>query len=311
MKAEIDYSSLLSEIHSEIRPMLGSGEVADYIPALSRIDPKKFSMAVQTIDGKLYHTGDSNENFSIQSISKVFTLTLALKLGGESIWDRVGREPSGNAFNSLIQLEYEQGVPRNPFINAGALVVSDHIITCTGSKEAAKSAILEFMQTECCHKRIQFDPEVADSEKITGYRNAAMANFLKSFNRLNNDVEDVLDVYFHQCSVAMNCIDLCNSSLFLANRGVSLVTGQKIVSPQKAKRINSVMLTCGLYDAVGDFAFHVGLPAKSGVGGGIIAVVPNEMVICVWSPPLNPSGNSCAGTEALELFTNKTECSIF
>ncbi len=289
--------------------MLTKGTVADYIPKLASVPLEKFGMAVHTLDGKSFVVGDAQEHFSIQSISKVYTLTLALKsIGEKKLLERVGREPSGSPFNSLIQLEYENGIPRNPFINAGALVLVDIILS--HSRDAAQT-ILEFVRERSDNMKINFDLEVAASEERTGYRNAALANFLKSYGNLHNPVRDVLATYYLQCSLNMNCLDLAKSFLILANHGVSPWSGKQILTKSQAKRINSLMLTCGTYDAVGDFAYRVGLPGKSGVGGGIIALIPGKLCVSVWAPGLNPSGNSLAGTLALELFTTKTGMSIF
>jgi glutaminase len=305
----MDYQQILEEIHTEIKPVITQGKVADYIPKLAAVPLNKFGMAVQTLDGKLFSVGDADEYFSIQSISKAYTLILALQFVEENnLLKRVGREPSGNPFNSLVQLEYENGIPRNPFINAGAMVLVDIILS--HSKDAVQT-ILKFVRDRSDNQNIDFDKEVAASEKSTGFRNAALANFLKSYGNLENDVEDVLDIYFSQCSLSMNCIDLARSFLILANHGLSPWSGKQIISKSQAKRINSLMLTCGTYDAVGDFAYRVGLPGKSGIGGGIVALIPGQLCVSVWSPGLNLNGNSLAGTQALELFTTKTGKSIF
>ncbi|HCY87247.1 MAG TPA: glutaminase [Desulfobacteraceae bacterium] len=305
----MDYNQVLKEIHEEVTPVLSQGRVADYIPKLASVPADKFGMAVHTLDGDIYTTGDARENFSIQSISKVYTLTLAMTyIGEEKLLARVGREPSGTPFNSLVQLEYENGIPRNPFINAGALVLVDIILShCRDAADTIRS----FVRERADNPNIDFDPEVAASEKDTGFRNAAMANFLKSYGNLHNPVEAVLDTYYHQCALRMNCIDLAKSVMFLANHGVSPWSGKQILTRSQAKRINSLLLTCGTYDAVGDFAYRVGLPGKSGVGGGIAALIPEKLSVSVWAPGLNPNGNSLAGTLALELFTTKTGMSIF
>lgn len=305
----MDYQQILEEIHTEVKPIIGQGKVADYIPKLATVPLNKFGMAVQTLDGKLFSVGDADEYFSIQSISKVYTLILALQFVGENnLFKRIGREPSGNPFNSLVQLEYENGIPRNPFINAGAMVLVDIILS--HSKNAWQT-ILKFARDRSDNQDINFDKEVAASEKSIGFRNAALANFLKSYRNLENDVENVLDIYFSQCSLSMNCIDLTRSFMILANHGLSPWSGKQIITMSQAKRISSLMLTCGTYDAVGDFAYRVGLPGKSGVGGGIVAFLPGRLCVAVWSPGLNSSGNSLAGTHALELFTTKTGMSIF
>lgn len=305
----IDFQAILEEIHKEVQPVLSKGRVADYIPKLAAVPLNKFGMAVQTLEGDLFVIGNAKENFSIQSISKAYTLTLALQFIGEDrIWERVGREPSGNPFNSLVQLEYENGIPRNPFINAGALVISDIILS---NSKNFKQSLLEFVRQRSNNPSVNFDAEVAVSEKETGFRNAALANFLKSYGNLENDVESVLEAYFFQCSLSMNCVDLAKSFMMLANHGLSPWSGKQILTTSQAKRINSLMLTCGTYDAVGDFVYRVGLPGKSGIGGGIAAFIPGQLSVCVWSPGLNSHGNSLAGTLALELFTTKTGMSIF
>ncbi len=303
-----DFQAILHEIRDEVRPLLQQGAVADYIPRLARVPREKFGMAVVTLDGQLYQTGDAAEAFSIQSICKVYTLTLALQAVGDRLWHRVGREPSGNAFNSLVQLELEQGMPRNPFINAGALVVADVVLGAGGD---ARSALLRRVRQCADNPGLRDDPEVAASEQAHGFRNAALANFIRSFDNLDHGVDEVLDFYFYQCSLAMDCVDLARGFLFLAHQGRCPWTGEQLVSPAQAKRINALMLTCGTYDAAGDFAYHVGVPAKSGVGGGIVAVIPNQLAVAVWSPALNAKGNSLAGSAALELFTSKTGLSIF
>lgn len=304
----MDWQSHLDRIVEDVRPQLGEGKVATYIGALARVPPDRFGIAIRLIDGTEFVAGDADVRFSIQSISKVFTLTMAMNLMGDDLWKRVGREPSGNAFNSLVQLEQEAGIPRNPFINAGAHVVTDCLVS---HRATPRRDILEFFRKLSGNPKIDYDREVAASERRTGHRNFALANFIKSFGNLDGDVDDVLDLYFHQCAIAMSCRDLCRASAFLANGGIDPVSGDVVVPPARARRINSLMLTCGLYDAVGSFAFRVGLPAKSGVGGGILAVWPGRMTICVWSPGLDPWGNSLAGGRALELLAQRTGATVF
>ena len=302
--------TILEETRALIEPRIGTGRVADYIPALARVDPHKFGIAVVDLQGKVTTLGDAYDPFSIQSISKVFTLTLALGKRGDNLWKRVGREPSGSPFNSIVQLEQERGIPRNPFINAGAIAVSDVLLGGRNSDSAVEE-ITAFIRQAAQDASVEVDQEVAVSERQTGYRNASLANFMKGFGNLENPVEEVLNVYFHQCAIAMNCVQLARSALFLAAGGKDPVTGQEIVSAERARRINALMLTCGHYDASGDFAFRVGLPGKSGVGGGILAVVPNRCTIGVWSPGLNANGNSLVGTLALEHLAAKAGWSVF
>jgi glutaminase len=304
----LDYHNILEEIVKDTKPLIGKGKVADYIPALAQVDPKKFGISVCKINGENYSIGDANEKFSIQSISKVFSLTFAFSKLGEDIWKRVGREPSGNAFNSLIQLEYERGIPRNPFINAGALVITDMLISLF---DDPYSELLSFVKKLSGSDTISYDENIAQSERENGYTNAALVNFLKSHSNIKNNVEDVLDLYFHHCSITMTVSELSKSFLFLSNHGLVPGSPKRILTESRAKRINALMLSCGTYDEAGDFAYLVGMPGKSGVGGGIAAIIPNELSVAVWSPALNKKGNSLAGMKALELFTSKTGMSIF
>jgi glutaminase len=265
-------------------------------------------MAVVDFAGNVCAVGDATKRFSIQSISKLFALTLAFQREGDSLWSRVGREPSGNPFNSLVQLEREQGIPRNPFINAGALVITDMLAS---QYENPQEALLDFVRDLSNAPGVQINGRVGESEVRTSSRNAAMAHFMKSFGNLNNRVGEVITTYCHHCAIEMSCVELARAVGFLANTGVNPLNGSAVVDPSSAKRLSALMLTCGTYDAAGDFAFRVGLPAKSGVGGGIVAILPGECGICVWSPALEESGNSHAGSLALEMFTSLTKRSIF
>lgn len=303
----MDLQALLDDLAVEAAPLAAQGRVADYIPALASVPATRFGLALATTEGQLFGTGDWRTPFSIQSVSKAFSLALVLARDGEALWKRVGREPSGNPFNSLVQLEYEKGIPRNPFINAGALVLIDRLLTLTGD---SLGSLRDFLRAESGNMALDVDPEVAASEASHGHRNAALAHFMASCGNLENPVDQVLDHYFRQCSLAMSCADLAKAGLFLANHGLR-ADGSRLLSCSESKRINSVMLTCGTYDAAGDFAYRVGLPGKSGVGGGILAVLPERGVLCVWSPALDPHGNSIAGVEALDRFTTRTGWSVF
>lgn len=304
----MDYQKVIDGIHSGLQGLWGKGRVADYIPALAKVDPKRFGIAVATLDGQEYMTGDAQVCFSIQSISKVFTLAMVTRRIGDEIWKAVGREPSGNPFNSLVQLEYEQGMPRNPFINAGALVVTDRLISLYPHP---KDTMIEFVRELCANDDIYYDKEIARSERLNADRNMALAYFMKSFGNIENDVETLLDVYCHQCAISMSCTDLARAFLFLSNRGINPFNGEQILTVSQAKRLGALMLTCGFYDESGDFAFRVGLPGKSGVGGGIAAYIPGNLAITVWSPGLNRHGNSLIGMAALEHFTTDIGNSIF
>jgi glutaminase len=306
----VDLQAVLDGIYSELTPRLGEGRVADYIPELAKVDPKQFGLTIATVDGKVYSVGDTAVPFSIQSISKMFMLTLALGKVGEQLWKRVGREPSGSAFNSIVQLEQESGIPRNPFINAGAIAVTDVVMSGHAPREAI-GELLRFVRYLADDDSVTIDSRVAKSETQTGFRNSALANFMKSYGNLDHPVEHVLGVYFHQCALSMTTEQLAKAGLFLAARGSNPVAGLSVVSPKRARRINALMLTCGHYDGSGDFAYHVGLPGKSGVGGGIFAVAPGIASMAVWSPGLNKVGNSQLGAVALEMLAARTGWSVF
>ncbi|SMC81516.1 glutaminase [Rhizobium sp. RU36D] len=306
----MDLQSVVDDIYADLAPRIGEGKVADYIPQLARVNPAQFGIAITTVGGEVFSAGDAAVPFSIQSISKVFTLTLALGKAGETIWNRVGREPSGSAFNSIVQLEQEQGIPRNPFINAGAIVVTDMVLAGHAPREAI-GEILRFVRYLADDETVGIDDAVAASEQATGYRNRALANFMRGFGNLQHPVDHVLGVYFHQCALAMTCRQLSRSGLFLANSGRDAMSGHSVVSNRRARRINALMLTCGHYDGSGDFAYHVGLPGKSGVGGGILAIAPGKASIAVWSPGLNKVGNSALGSAALEMLASRTGWSVF
>jgi glutaminase len=303
----VEYGSVLEQVADAVEHLLGCGHVPDQIPALADADPHSFGMAVATADGEVYGVGDWRRQFSIQSISKVFTLALVIERDHEALWQRVGREPSGTAFNSLVQLEYEHGIPRNPFINAGALVVTDRLLTLTGD---ACGAVERFLREECACPDIFCDAAVAASEAEHSDRTAALAHFLASYGNLENSVASVLDHYINHCAIAMSCAELALAGGFLVRHGLRH-DGSRLVSASDAKRINAIMLTCGTYDAAGDFAYRVGLPAKSGISGGILAILPRRCSLCVWSPGLDEKGNSVAGTAALEAFTSLTGWSVF
>ncbi len=299
----------VAEIADEMRARPDRGEVARYIPELARADAGAFGIAV-VADGHVAAAGDADVAFSVQSITKVFTLTLALGMVGDKLWERVGREPSGNPFNSIVQLELERGVPRNPFINAGAIAVTDVILSGHAPREAL-GQILDLVRDLAEDSSISIDEAVAASEKRTGFRNAALANFMKSFGVLQHPVDHVLGVYFHHCAIAMSCRQLAMAGRYLAHGGIKPSTGLAVVSPGRARRINAIMLTCGHYDGSGEFAYRVGLPGKSGVGGGILAVAPGKASIAVWSPGLDEAGNSHLGRIALEKLTKRMGWSVF
>ena len=301
---------VVNEIADEMRRRADRGEVASYIPELAGVDANQFGLVVIDREGEVAAAGDCDTPFSIQSISKVFTLTLALGKVGDRLWQRVGREPSGSPFNSIVQLERERGIPRNPFINAGAIAITDLILSGNKPREAL-GEILRFMQFVADDPAITIDEAVAASEQRTGFRNVALANYMKSFGVLDNPVDFTLGVYFHHCAIAMSCRQLAMAGRFMAHLGVNPSTGLRVVQPERARRINALMLTCGHYDGSGEFAYRVGLPGKSGVGGGILAVAPGKASIAVWSPGLDANGNSHLGRAALETLTKQMGWSIF
>jgi len=306
----MDYQLLLKDLMKEVKQIAPSGEVAGYIPELKKVDADKFGAYLTAMDtGTGYGVGDYKERFSLQSISKVLSLTLAFSLEGDQLWKRVGIEPSGSSFNSLVQLEYEKGIPRNPFINAGAIVIADILIS--NLKEKTKETFLDFVKKISDNPSIGYNQKMIASEKIAGYRNAALVNFMRSFGNIRNDIQEVIDFYYHICSIEMTCAELSNTFLLFANHGKLISTGEEIISMSKSKRINAVMQTCGFYDEAGEFSFRVGLPGKSGIGGGIVAIHPGKYSIAVWSPRLNPKGNSFYGVELLERLTTKLGSSIF
>ncbi len=304
----MDFNNIFSEIYNEIKDIPNSGSsVAQYIPELALVDPEKFGVSLVNLNGKKFHFGNAQEKFSIQSIAKVLSLTMAYEIMGEKLWERVGVEPSGTAFNSLVQLEYEKGIPRNPFINAGALVIADILVS---ELKNPKKEFLDFVN-QLCHTKVAYSSQVAASEKSCAYVNTALINLMKSFGNIKNDINEVMDFYFHLCSIEMTCVELSQTFLFLANDGVCSLSQKLIIDQSKSKRINSIMQLCGFYDEAGEFSFKVGLPGKSGVGGGIVVVRPHKFSMVVWSPRLNAKGNSFLGTKFLELFTTKIDYSIF
>ena len=305
----MDLGAIIDRIVARMADEPHRGTVASYIPSLAAVDPQRFGIAIVTAEGEIFSGGDADTGFSIQSISKVFALTLALGRVGDQLWERVGREPSGNAFNSIVQLEAEAGIPRNPFINAGAIVVSDVILSGYRPREVI-GELVRFMRYLSGDDSIIVDETVAKSEAETGFRNMALANYMRAFNNIRHPAEEVLGTYFHQCAIEMDCRQLALAGRYLMLGGQHPQGGQ-VVSERRARRINALMLTCGHYDASGDFAFRIGFPGKSGVGGGILAVVPGRASICVWSPGLNENGNSKLGTEALEMLADATGWSVF
>jgi glutaminase len=306
---------ILNGIANEAQTLYGQGRVASYIPALAQVAPRQFGMAVALVDGHCVSAGSAQTQFSIQSISKLFTFVLALKLVGDDVWQRVGREPSGAAFNSMVQLETEKGIPRNPFINAGALVITDMLTTRFAHLDIALLGALRRLSDS---PDLNWDMQTAKSERDTAHRNMAMAYFMKSYGNFVNPPELVLDNYCRQCAIEMSCSQLAQATMFLANDGLditaqgapagqgSAVDGEQFLSADAARRVNALLLTCGAYDAAGDFAYRIGLPVKTGVGGGIVTIVPGVGTVAVWGPELDAKGNSVLGAYALERLVQMT-----
>ena len=304
----MNIEEIVEKLYHKIKETDSKGNLASYIPELKKVNPDFFGVHISTIDNCNFGIGNYHEKFSIQSIVKVLSLIMAYGIVGEKLWERVKVEPSGTAFNSLIQLEVENGIPRNPFINSGAIVIADVLLS---NLKKPKDDFLIFVKNLSNSKNISYSERIAISEKKVGYRNAALCNLIKSFGNIENKPSKVLDFYFTMCSLEMSCEELSNLFLFLANDGLTLTDKKQILTKSQTKRINALIQTCGFYDESGEFAFKVGLPGKSGVGGGIVAVHPKQYAIAVWSPKLNDKGNSYKGMKFLEEFTTETELSIF
>ena len=304
----MNFEDIIQDAYQKVKNIVDKGKIASYIPELDHVDSGNFGVHISTIDQINFGTGNCYDKFSIQSIAKVLSLSLAYSILGDRIWDRVGVEPSGTTFNSLVQLEADNGIPRNPFLNAGAIVISDILVS---NLENPKEDFLDFVRGISLNTTLEYSDTISESERAVGYRNIALCNFIKSLGNIKNEPSDVLDFYFNLCSLEMSCKELSELFLFLANNGCSIQRNKSILSESQSKRINALMQTCGFYDESGEFAFKVGLPGKSGVGGGIIAIHPDQYVIAVWSPKLNEKGNSFKGMKFLEEFTTKSKLSIF
>jgi len=301
-----DLPAIVAQIAADMAEEAERGAVADYIPELAKVDPGQFALAVALPSGQVISAGDAATPFSIQSVSKVFTLAIALGRLGDSLWNRVGREPSGLAFNSILQLESEAGIPRNPFVNAGAIVVTDAILAGHAPK-VVLAELLAFIRAAAGDEDIHINKAVARSEQDTAHRNIALAEFMAAHGNLRNPSALTIGTYVHQCAVEMTTAQLARAGRFL----VGAPGCPRLVSPARARRINALMMTCGHYDGSGEFAYRVGLPGKSGVGGGILAIAPGRASIAVWSPGLNAQGNSRLGTLALERLVRATAWSVF
>lgn len=304
----MDYGQIIDKVYTACLPFANEGRQADYIPVLAEVDANQFGLCLLTLDGNVYEQGNTRTRFSLQSISKVFALAMCLSQEADRLWQRMGKEPSGNAFNSLVQLEYEHGIPRNPFINAGAIVMADVLLSTLSRPE---EQFLTFVRSLSGSSTVGFNRRVAQSEQSCGYLNAAIANLLKYHGNIRGDITRVLEFYFLMCSVEMSCHELVHAFLPFANHRQPFNYGGVSLTSSQVKRINAIMQTCGFYDEAGEFSYRVGLPGKSGVGGGIAAIHPLHYAVATWSPRLNIKGNSVMGMKALELLTSETEESIF
>ncbi|MEL6206748.1 MAG: glutaminase, partial [Pseudomonadota bacterium] len=277
-----DLQGFLDDLAASVIAKGDWGKPADYIPELAQVDPAQFAISVALADGVTLSAGMADTPFSIQSVSKVFSLAAVLGRVGDALWLRVGREPSGTSFDSIVLLEREAGRPRNPFINAGALVTTDALLT--GRKpDAALAELLGLVRAASEDAEIHVDKRVAASERRTAWRNLALVNYLKSHGNLIEEPDFVLGTYIHHCAIEMTTVQLARAGRILSG----LPCAPQLLSPRRARRINALMMTCGHYDGSGDFAFRVGLPGKSGVGGGILITVPGRASVAVWSPGLN------------------------
>lgn len=304
----MNYQKIITEIYKSVEAEKDQGQVSTYIPELAKVDSKYFGVYLTTTNHTEFGFGSCYQKFSIQSVAKVLSLTLAYKMLGEKIWERLGVEPSGTPFNSLVQLETDKGIPRNPFINAGALVICDILIS---ELKKPLTDFLKFVRETSDNSELNYSERIAGSERAAGFRNIALCNFIKSFGNIKNHPDEVLDLYFHLCSIEMTCEELSKTYLYLANGGHRISDKYQVLNASQTKRVNAIMQTCGFYDESGEFTFKVGLPGKSGIGGGIIAIHPGKYSISVWSPGLNEKGNSCKGMKFLEQLTTKTKSSIF
>ena len=280
--------------------------MANYIPDLAQIDPGKFAISICWADGSQAGFGDAETDFSIQSISKVATLCIALGRHGDSLWKRVGREPSTQGFNSVQELEQRNGHPANPFTNAGAITVTDSLLV-GGTPKETLAEILQFVRYTASDDNIFIDASVAEAEKKTGHVNWALAHMLAAKGNLHHACSLTLGTYFHHCAISMSCNQLARFGRFLAG----IHPKQNPVSLNQIRSVNALMMTCGQYNCSGEFAFRVGVPSKSGVGGGILAVVPGSASVAVWSPGLDPSGNSLLGSVALAELSEIFDWNVF
>lgn len=311
MKMPCQSSDELKELVKEARPIAKQGRVADYIPALGKANPIDLSIAINYPDGRCYSAGDIERKISLQSISKVITLALVLMdRSKEYVFARVGMEPTGDPFNSIAKLEtMAPSKPLNPMINAGALAVT-HMIK-GNSVEDRFQRLLLFIRELAGNDTIQYNEEIARSEFETANLNRALCYFLKQHHIIEGDVEQLIDLYTKQCAIEMNCLDLSRIGLVFALDGIDPQTGKQIMPMKIARICKTFMVTCGMYNASGEFAIKIGIPAKSGVSGGIMGAVPGKFGIGIFGPALDDKGNSIAGIKLLELLSKTYNLSMF
>lgn len=302
------FQEFLEHLYAKYKSV-NDGHVASYIPELAKMNPDWFSICVATVDGQIFEVGDADQLFTIQSISKVFTYGMALEdQGRETLLTKVGVEPTGDPFNSIIRLDENSKRPDNPMVNAGAIATTS-LIKGNSTTERL-NRLLEMFRHYIGHD-IFIDVSVFTSERATGHRNRAMAHLMRHFNMIDEHIDDVLDLYFQQCSILVNCRDLAMMAATLANKGVNPVTNDRAIADKYVRDVLSVMYTCGMYNFAGEWAYRVGIPAKSGVSGGILAVVPNQIGIAVFSPPLDVHGNSVRGIKVCEELSRHFELHVF
>ncbi len=300
--------AFLEQLYNEIR-VISDGCLASYIPELARANPDWFGISIVTLDGRVYEVGDVAQKFTIQSISKVFVYGMALEdYGREKLLKKVGVEPTGDPFNSLIRLDEDSKRPENPMVNAGAIATTSLI---TGADPADRLNRMLAMFQRYVGSEVFVDVSTFMSERSTGHRNRAMAHLMLNFGMVDPPIDEALDLYFQQCAMLVTTHDLAVMAATLANEGVNPITGQRAVGAEHVRDILSVMYTCGMYNFAGEWAFRVGIPAKSGVSGGILAVVPNQAGIAVFSPPLDSHGNSVRGLKVFEALSREYGFHLF
>ncbi|HHW71843.1 MAG TPA: glutaminase A [Firmicutes bacterium] len=307
MSSGFDYAALLEEVLNECRSQAERGQLATYIPELRKGNPRHAGIALQTATG-FFEAGDTRVEFTLQSISKVLSLLVAIEeRGPEAVFAKVGAEPTGDPFNSIMKLEMAERKPPNPMINAGAIAVCSLI---PGSSVEERFARIAGLLERILDRPVAIDEAVYRSEKETAHRNRALAHFLKDINCLEGDVEEVLDLYFRQCSILVNCADLARIGMFFAAKGIS-GAGTPLVSARAVRLVCTFMATCGMYDGSGEFAIQVGIPAKSGVSGGILGAVPGRCGVATFGPALDRKGNSVVGISMLKRVSEILDLSIF